>query len=73
MGFPRRVCVWVCAGQGDPLRLVRGKDYNGTTCGTQGTGSKVYYPRITEDILVFEASSSSKDPLDVRAACLDFS
>ena len=55
--------------QGNPDRLMYGSDYNGDTCGTGTRGKKVYYPRITEDIIEF-AKTKNTNPLDVGPALL---
>jgi hypothetical protein len=44
---------WPVVSQGDPNRLTNGSDYEGRACGTNGQPGKVYYPRITEDIVAF--------------------
>lgn len=48
---------------GDPNRLLYGTDYNGNTCSEPNL--RIYYPKITEDILAF-ATSGSVNPLDIK-------
>jgi hypothetical protein len=60
-------CCCGDGGQGEPSRLYRGTDYTGGTCGLNGRPDRIYYPRITEDLIEFSLEGrSAKDVLDVR-------
>ena len=52
----------VASAKGDPMRLVKGTDFNGDTCG--GTKHPLreltYYPRLNQDLILLK-SSGGKD------------
>eukprot|EP01029_Cantina_marsupialis_P014267 TRINITY_DN3155_c0_g1_i1.p1 TRINITY_DN3155_c0_g1~~TRINITY_DN3155_c0_g1_i1.p1 ORF type:complete len:803 (+),score=176.36 TRINITY_DN3155_c0_g1_i1:81-2489(+) len=52
--------------KGEPERLIYGKDYTGTVCGTAEFSDKkyVYYPKIGEDLDLF-SSTGNLNPLDI--------
>jgi hypothetical protein len=58
--------LWRAAVQGNPDRLIHGTDYEGNICGHNNTGPKVYYPRITEDLVNFALSGS----VNVLSVCV---
>merc|ERR1719316_2048449 len=56
--------------KGEPKRLFYGKDNNGDTCGIEGRGTYIVYPRINEDIV---AAGSKVATGDIRfyGVCVD--